>query len=138
MTIWDFFFLKWFFSSREVGVFSCLSTPYPCGQKSCGVKEFGNSDPLYTKPKAHVERKKCPRTNEESLNCLETSPRTILFLANPNPRREERHAIEGSLPEHPRKKDKYSRTVRGAWCRSNSRRNCHLRIKCPQLTFRPH
>ena len=83
-------------------------------------------------------RKKCPRTNEESPNCQETSPRTILFSANRDHRREERHAIKGSLPGHPKKKDKYSGSTMGAWWKSNSRKNCHLRIKCPQLTFWPH
>ena len=59
-------------------------------------------------------------------------------LGIPNPKRKERHAVKDSLPERPQKKDKYSRTPMGVWCRSNSRRNCHLRIECIQLTFWPH
>ena len=62
-------------------------------------------------PRPMPRRKKCPRTNEGSPNGLETSPRTILFSANPDPRREEWHAIEGSLPKRPKKKDKYHRIV---------------------------
>ena len=73
------------------------------------------------------------RMNEESPNCRETSPRTILFSTNRDHRREKRHTIKGSLAEHPKKKDKHNGSAMRAWWRSNSRRNCHLRIKCPQL-----
>ena len=87
------------------------------------------------RPRPTLRRKKCPRTNEESPYCQETSPRTILFSANRDHRREKRHAVKGSLPEHPKKNDKYSRIAMGAWWRSNSRKNYHLLIKCPQLMF---
>ena len=83
-------------------------------------------------------KKKCPKMNEESPNCQAASPRTILSLANRDYRGEERHAIKGRLAKHPKKKDKYCGSAMGAWWRSNSRRNYHLRIKCPQLTFWPH
>ena len=88
--------------------------------------------------KPTLRKKKCPRTNEESPNCQAASPRTILSSANRDYRTEERHAIKGRLAEHPKKKDKYCGSAMGAWWRSSSRRNCHLRIKCPQLTFWPH
>ena len=29
-------------------------------KKGCGVKEFGNPGPLYTKPKAHAEEEEMP------------------------------------------------------------------------------
>ena len=50
-------------------------------------------------------RKKCPRMNKESPNCQETSPRTILSSANRDHKKEERHAIKGSLPGYPKKND---------------------------------
>ena len=37
-----------------------------------------------------------------------------------------------------RKKDQYSGPAIGAWWRSNSRRSCHLHIKCPHLTIWSH
>ena len=86
-----------------------------------GSKNLATPVYFMLSPRPTSMRKKCPRTNEESPNCLETLPRTILFSANSDPRREEWHAIEGNLTEHPKKKDKYSRTAMGAWCRSNSR-----------------
>ena len=104
----------------------------------CGAKEFDNPGPLYTKPKAHTEEEEMAEDNKESPNSLETLPRTIWFSTILDPRREERHAVKGSLLECLKKKDKYSKTSMGAWCRSNSKRNCHLCIKCPQLTFWPH
>ena len=97
-----------------------------------GSKDLATLTHFILSPKPTPRRKKCPRTNEESPNCQETSPRTILFLANQDHRREERHAIKGSLPKHPKKKDKCNRSAIGAWWRSHSMRNCQLRIKCPQ------
>ena len=96
-----------------------------------GPKDLATPTYFISSPRPTLRRKKCSRTNEESPNGLETSLRMIPFSAIPDPRREERHAIEGSFPERPKKKDKYSKIAMGAWCRSNSRRNCHLRIKCP-------
>ena len=85
-----------------------------------------------------LRKKKCPRTNEESPNYQAASPRTIQSSASRDYGGEERHAIEGMLAEHPKKKDKYCGSAIEAWWRSNSGRNYHLRIKCPQLTFWPH
>ena len=103
-----------------------------------GLKNLATPTHFIRDPKPTSRKKKCPRANEESPNCQEAPLRTILFLADRDHRREERHAIKGSLAEHPKKKDKYSGSNIGAWWRSNSRRNCHIRIKCPQQTFWPH
>ena len=99
------------------------------------AKEFDNPDPLYTKPKAHAEEGEMvedeQRKPKQPRNVAEDDP----VLGIPNPRRKEQHAIKDSLLERPQKNDKYSRTPMGVWCRSNSRRNGHLRIECTQLTF---
>ena len=89
-------------------------------------------------PRPTPRRKKCPKTNEENPNCQAASPRTGLSSANRDYRGEERHAIKGRLVLHPKKKDKYCGSAMGAWWGSNSRRNCYLHIKCPQLTFWSH
>ena len=104
----------------------------------CGVKEFGHPGSFYTKPLPTPRKKKCLRTNEESSNCQASSLRKILSSANRDYRKEERHAIKGRLTEHPKEKDKYCGSAMRVWWRSNSRRNCHLCIKCSQLTFWPH
>ena len=36
---------------------------------NCGAKEFGNLAHFISNPKPTPRRKKCPRTNEEGLNC---------------------------------------------------------------------
>ena len=98
----------------------------------CEVKEFDNLGPLCTGPKARTEdgqrKPKGPR------NVTEDDP----ALGIPNPKRREQHTDKGSLLERPQEKDKYNRVSIGVWCRSNPRRNCHLRIECTQLTFWPH
>ena len=86
----------------------------------------------------HWKRKKCPRMNEEGPNCQETLLRTILSSINRDHGRKKRHAAKGSLPERPKEKHKCNESAMGVWWRSNSRRNCHLRIKCPQLTSWSH
>ena len=103
-----------------------------------GSKNLTTLVHLILSPGPTLRRKEWPRTNKKSPSGLETSPRTILSLANPDPSREEQLAINGNLSECPKKKDKYCRIATGAWCRNSSRRNCHLRIKCPQLTFWSH
>ena len=103
-----------------------------------GSKNLATPAHFILSPRPKPRKKKCPRTKEESPNCQEAPPRMILFSANRDHRREEQHAIKSSLVEHHKKKDKYSGSTMGAWWRSNSRRNYHLRIKCPQLTFWTH
>ena len=100
-----------------------------------GSKNLATLAHFILSPRPMPRKKECPRTNKESPNCRKVSLRTILFSANRDHRREKQHAIKGRLTEHPKKKDKHSGSAMGAWWRSNSRRNCHLRIKCPQLTF---
>ena len=103
-----------------------------------GAKEFDNPGSLYNEPKTHAEEGEMAedgqRKPKKPGNVAEDDP----ALGIPNPRRKEQHTGKGSLPERPQEKDKYSRIPMGVWCRNNSRRNCHLRIKCTQLTFWPH
>ena len=104
-------------------------------KSNCGAKEFDNPGPLYTKSKAYAEEGEMVEDEQRKpklpRNVAEDNP----VLSIPNPRRKERHAGKDSLPEHPQKKDKYSRIPMRVWCRNNSRRNYHLRIECTQLTF---
>ena len=60
-----------------------------------------------------LRRKKCSRTNEEGLNCQETLPRTILFLANRDHGRRKRHTTKDSLPKHPKGKHKCNESAMG-------------------------
>ena len=115
-----------------------LSSPSISSIHTVGSKNLATPAHFILNPRPTPRKEKCPRTNEESPNFQAASPRTILSSANRDYRREERHAIKGSLAEYPKKKDKYCGSAMGAWWRSNSGRNCHLRIKCPQLTFWPH
>ena len=55
-------------------------------------------------PRPMPRRKKCPRMNKESLNCQETSSRTILSSANRDHKKEEWYAFKDSLPRHSKKK----------------------------------
>ena len=100
-----------------------------------GSKNLATLAHFILSPRPMPRKKKCLRTNEESPNCQAASLRKILFSANRDYRREEQHAIKGRLTEHPKEKDKYCGLAMRVWWRSNSRRNCHLRIKCSQLTF---
>ena len=79
-----------------------------------GSKSLATPAHFILSPRPMPRKKKCPRTNKESLNCEEVSPKTILFSANRDHKREEQHAIKGSLVEHPKKNDKYSGSVMGA------------------------
>ena len=64
-------------------------------------------------PKPTPRRKKCSRTNEESPNCQETLPRTILSFANRDHGRKMRHATKGSLPKRPKGKHKCNELAMG-------------------------
>ena len=105
---------------------------------SVGPKNLATPTHFISSPKPTLRRNKCPRTNEEGPNCQETLPRTILSSANWDHGRKKRHATKGSLPKRPKGKYKCNESAIGVWWRSNSRRNCHLRIKCPQLISWPH
>ena len=56
-------------------------------------------------PRPMPRKKKCPRVNKEGPNSQETSSRTILSSANQDHKKEEQHAIKGSLPGHPQRMD---------------------------------
>ena len=102
--------------------------------RNCGVKEFDHLSPLYNRPKAHADEEEMLEDEWKKSKF----PSSIAEDRNRDYRGEERHAIKGRLVEHPKKKDKYYGSAMRAWWRSNSRRNYHLRIKCPQLTFWPY
>ena len=89
-------------------------------------------------PRPTPRKKKRPRMSKEGLSCWEASPRTILSSANQGHWRGKQHTLKDNHPSCPKQKDQHSETAMGAWWRSNSRRGCHLRIKCPQLTVWPH
>ena len=103
-----------------------------------GSKNLPTPAHFMLNPRPTPRRKKCLRTNEEGPNCQETLLRTILSSANQGHGRKKRHAAKGSLLERPKGKHKCNESAMGVWWRSNSMRNCHLRIKCPQLTSWPH
>ena len=103
-----------------------------------GLKNLATPAHFMSSLKPTPRRKKCPRTNKEGLNCQETLPRIILSSTNRGHGRKKQHAAKGSLLERPKGKHKCNESAMGVWWRSNSRRNCHLRIKFPQLTSWPH
>ena len=103
-----------------------------------GPKNLATWTHFISSPRLTPSRKKCPRTNEKGPNCQEMLPRTILSSVNRDHGRKKRHAAKGSPPERPKGKHKCNESALGVWWRSNSMRNCHLRIKCPQLTSWPH
>ena len=69
-----------------------------------GPKNLATPAHFISSPRPMPRRKKCLRTNEEGLNCQKTSLRTILFSANRNHKKEERHALKDSLPGRPKQK----------------------------------
>ena len=72
---------------------------------SVGSKNSATLTHFIQSPKPMLRRKKRPKMNKESPNYQETSPRTIPSSVNRDHKKEERHAIKGSLPGHPKKKD---------------------------------
>ena len=54
-----------------------------------GSKNLAAPTHFILSPRPTLRRRKCPRTNEESPNCPETSPMTILSSASQDHRREE-------------------------------------------------
>ena len=104
----------------------------------CRAKEFDDPGPLYTRPRACVEEGKMPKDVQRKRKWPRDVAEDDPALGIPNPKRREQYTGKGSLPGRPQKKDKYSRISISVWCRSNPKRNCHIRIKCTQLTFWPH
>ena len=115
-----------------------LVTSTFCKNVVVGPKNLVTLAHFISSPRPMLRRKKCPRTNEEGPNCQETLPRTILFLANRDHGRRKRHVPKDSLPKHPKGKHKCNETAMGEQWKSNSRINCHLRIKYTQLTSWSH
>ena len=72
---------------------------------SVGSKNSATPTHFIQSPRPMLRRKKRLKMNKESPNYQETSPRTILSSVNRDHKKEERHAIKGSLPGHPKKKD---------------------------------
>ena len=70
-----------------------------------GSKNSATSAHFILSPRPMPRRKKRQRTNKESPSCQETSPRTIVSLANRDHKKEEWHAIKGSLLGHPKEND---------------------------------
>ena len=112
--------------------------PYNCLFSFIGSKNLATPTHFISSPRLTPRRKKCLRTNEESPNCQETLPRTILFSATRDHGRRKRHATKGSLPEHPKGKHKCNETAMRVQWRRNSKISCHIRIKYTQLTSQPH
>ena len=69
-----------------------------------GAKEFDDPGPFYTRPKARAEEEKM----FEGIQRKPKWPRDVAqddpALGTLDPRRKERHAINGSFPERPQKK----------------------------------
>ena len=80
----------------------------------CGAKELNNPSPLYTGPKARAEEGKMPedvqRKPKWSRDVAEDDP----VLGTPDPRRKGWHAIKGSFPEHPQKKEQVQKDTHGS------------------------
>ena len=72
---------------------------------SVGSKNSATPTHFIQSPRPMLRRKKRPKMNKESPNYQETSPRTILSSVNRDHKKEEWHAIKGSLPGHPKKND---------------------------------
>ena len=96
-----------------------------------GPKDLASPTHFVSSSRPTLRKKKCSRMSKEGPSCWESSPMTILFLANQGHERRKQHTSKDSPPKQ---KDQHSRTVMGAWWRSNSRKGCHIHIKCLQLT----
>ena len=84
-------------------------------------------------PRLAPRKGKCSRTYNESPNGLEMLLRTILSLAFQNPEGKNGTPLKAASQSAPRRKDEYSRTHTEVWCKSNSRKSCHIHIECAQL-----
>ena len=67
-----------------------------------GPKDLATPAHLISNPRPTPRRKKCPRTNKENLDYQDILLRTTLSSADRNHRRGKRHAVRGSLLEHPK------------------------------------
>ena len=106
--------------------------------RCCGAKEFDNPGPLYTEPKTRAKERETAEDGQRKPKWPRSVAEDDPALGTPNPKGREQRTDKGSLLERSQEKGKYSRIPIGVWCRSNPRRNCHLRIECTQLMFWPH
>ena len=104
----------------------------------CGAKGFGDFSPFHIKPKAHAEEEEMPEDEQMEPDCQDILLRTTLSSADQNQGRGKCHVARGSPLEHPKGISKPNGPTIGVWWRTNSRRGCHLRIKCLQLTVWLH
>ena len=104
----------------------------------CGAEGFGNLGPFHIKPKARAEEEEMSEDKQRKSRLSGYTAKDDLVLGERDHGRGKRHATNDGLLKHPKGKHKRSRPAIGAWWRSNSRRGCHLCIKCPQLTSWPH
>ena len=103
-----------------------------------GSKNLATPAHFVLGPRPALRRGKCPRTYNENPNGLEMLPRTILSLAFQNPEGKNGTPSKVASQSAPRRKDEYSKTHTGVWCRGSLRKSCHLHIECAQLTFWLH
>ena len=103
-----------------------------------GPKDLATPAHFISSPRPMLRRKKCLRTNKESPDCQDILPRTTLSSANRDHGRGKCHATNDGLLKRPKRKHKCRRPAIGAWWRSDSKRDCHLCIKYPQLISWPH
>ena len=103
-----------------------------------GPKDLGTPAHFISSSRPMLRRKKYPKTNKGNPDCQDILLRTTLSSADQNQGKEKRHVARGSPLEHLKGSFEPNGPALGAWWGSNSRRGCHLRIKCPQLTVWPH
>ena len=102
------------------------------------AKDLGTPTHFISNPRPMPRRKKCPRTNKGNPDYQDILPRMTLSSIDQNRGRGKRHIARGSPLEHPKGSSDPNGPAIGAWWRSNSRRGCHLCIKCLHLTVWPH
>ena len=121
---------KFFFPSKELG--SRILRGY------CGAKGSGDFGPFHIKPKVHAEEEETSEDEQRKPKLPGYTTEDNPVLGRPKSRKGKRHVARGSPLEHPKGSFEPNGPAIGAWWRSNSRRGCHLCIKCPQLTVWPH
>ena len=99
-----------------------------------GPKDLGTPAYFISSPRPMPRRKKCPRTNKGNPDCRDILQMTTLSSADQNHGKGKRHVTRGSPLKHPKGSSEPNGPTIRAWQKNNSRRNCHLRIKYPQLT----
>ena len=103
-----------------------------------GPKGLATPAYLILSPRSTSRKEKRLRTNKEGPNCWETSPRMTLSSASQGHERRKRGTPKDSPSRCPKQNDQHSGPAMRAWWRSDSRRDCHLHIKYPQLIVWSH